>query len=73
MHTYLELGLGSLKDYQKKINIFSPTEIDNIYNCIMDSIIKIHTLKIAHRDIKLDNIIKSKENGWVLADFGCST
>ncbi|CAK64587.1 unnamed protein product (macronuclear) [Paramecium tetraurelia] len=70
MHTYLELGTGNLRSYTNRL---SEVEIDNVFNCILDSIIKIHSIKIAHRDIKLDNILKTKENGWVLSDFGCST
>ncbi|CAD8211759.1 unnamed protein product [Paramecium octaurelia] len=70
MHTFLELGTGNLRQY---INKLTEAEIDHVFNCVLDSIIKIHSIKIAHRDIKLENILRTKENGWVLSDFGCST
>ncbi|CAD8122944.1 unnamed protein product [Paramecium sonneborni] len=72
MYAYLDHGLGNLKEYLIKLKKFSDLQFDNLFNCILDSILKIHSLKIAHGDIKLENIINTQKNGWVLADFGCA-
>ncbi|CAD8133339.1 unnamed protein product [Paramecium octaurelia] len=72
MYAYLDLGLGSLKEYQIKFKKFTELQFNNLFDCILDSILKIHSLKIAHSDIKLENIINTQNNGWVLADFGCA-
>ncbi|CAD8205996.1 unnamed protein product [Paramecium pentaurelia] len=72
MYAYLDLGLGNLREYQIKFNKFTDLQFNNMFDCILDSIIKIHSLKIAHGDIKLENIINTQKNGWVLADFGCA-
>ncbi|CAD8212757.1 unnamed protein product [Paramecium octaurelia] len=73
MYAYLDLGLGNLKEYQMKLKQFTELQFNNLFDCILDSILKIHSLKIAHNDIKLENIINTQKNGWVLADFGCAT
>ncbi|CAD8106415.1 unnamed protein product [Paramecium sonneborni] len=72
MYAYLDLGMGNLKEYQIKFQKFTDQQLNNMFDCILDSIIKIHSLKIAHGDIKLENIINTQQNGWVLADFGCA-
>ncbi|CAD8116827.1 unnamed protein product [Paramecium primaurelia] len=70
MYAYLDLGLGSLRYFRNKMVRFTESQLDNIYNSILDSIIKLHTLNISHGDIKLENIINTTDNGWVLGDFG---
>ncbi|CAK64664.1 unnamed protein product (macronuclear) [Paramecium tetraurelia] len=73
IYAYLDLGLGNLKEYQLRLKQFTELQFNNLFDCILDSVLKIHSLKIAHNDIKLENIINTQKNGWVLADFGCST
>ncbi|CAD8122881.1 unnamed protein product [Paramecium sonneborni] len=72
MYAYLDLGLGNLKEYLKQLKKFNDLQFNNLFDCILDSIIKIHSLQIAHGDIKLENIINTIQKGWVLADFGCA-
>lgn len=38
----------------------------------MHAIYNIHKEKIAHRDIKPNNILLNKDGDWVLSDFGVS-
>ncbi|CAK75291.1 unnamed protein product (macronuclear) [Paramecium tetraurelia] len=72
LYAYLDLGLGNLKEYQIQLKKFTEDQFNNLFDCILDSILKIHSLKIVHNDIKLENIINTQKNGWVLADFGCA-
>ena len=49
-------------------------EIRDIFNQIVDGIVYLHGLSIAHRDIKLDNIVISEDMKTIkFIDFGlCS-
>lgn len=50
-------------------------EVQNIrhLNQIIEAVKFLHTNKIVHRDIKLDNIFLDSENNVKLGDFGCAS
>jgi serine/threonine protein kinase len=61
----------NLDVYLQKKGTFVEREIKNFLNELLPVLALIHEKKIIHRDIKLDNIMRRKENGQlVLIDFG---
>jgi serine/threonine protein kinase len=61
----------NLAVYLQKKGAFIEREVKNFLNELLPVLVLIHEKKIIHRDIKLDNIMRRKENGQlVLIDFG---
>ncbi|KAM3146103.1 hypothetical protein pb186bvf_001760 [Paramecium bursaria] len=65
----MERAKFNLFDYSRNHQI-GDEEAMNIFVQILDQIINIHSVNIAHRDIKPQNIFYVKEKGWLLSDFG---
>lgn len=63
---------GDLEKYLKE-NLGSLLALENvrkIINCIAQAVKHLHSLGIAHRDIKLANVLLKKDFTIKLADFG---
>ncbi|KAM3146096.1 hypothetical protein pb186bvf_001753 [Paramecium bursaria] len=65
----MERAEFNLFDYSRNHQI-KDEEAQNIFVQILDQIINIHSVNIAHRDIKPQNIFYVKDKGWLLSDFG---
>lgn len=64
---------GDLLAYLKKRGPLKELESFSIMKQIAEGVNYMHENKIAHRDIKLANILKFKDNKVKLADFGLSS
>lgn len=51
-------------------NLLPPENVRKIIRCIADAISLLHARGIAHRDIKLANVLLKKDFTIKLADFG---
>jgi len=51
----------------------SETEVKNMFRQIVESLIFAHALKVAHRDIKLDNILLDSKGNTKIIDFGLAS
>lgn len=40
---------------------------------LLDGLVEIRSYQVIHSDIKLENILKTKENTYVYSDFGCAS
>ena len=60
----------TLKDYQKEKGRLDPIEVIEMLYPIIDSLEKIHSAGIIHRDISPDNIMLLKNGKLKLMDFG---
>jgi len=49
------------------------TEVKNLFRQIVDSLIFVHSQKVAHRDIKLDNILLDSKGNTKIVDFGLAS
>ncbi|CAK66682.1 unnamed protein product (macronuclear) [Paramecium tetraurelia] len=67
----MELASATLSEYVSNADI-EYNEFLSIYHSILQQILEMHSLRIAHRDIKLSNIMYTDQKGWVIADFGCA-
>ncbi|KAM3146102.1 hypothetical protein pb186bvf_001759 [Paramecium bursaria] len=65
----MERAEFNLFDYSRNQKI-GDDEAMNIFVQIIDQIINLHSVNIAHRDIKLQNIFYVIDKGWLLSDFG---
>jgi serine/threonine protein kinase len=63
----------SLKDRIKKEGKLKEKEARSIFEKILSGLKAIHTIGIAHRDVKPDNILITKEGKVKLIDFGTVT
>lgn len=62
----------TLKKYRKKEkDNFNLQEFENIFNCLLDNIEKIHQHKIIHRDLKPENIFIANDD-LLIGDFDIS-
>ena len=64
---------GDLVSYFKNNPLFKEDEIKIFFYRILSALKVIHSNKIIHRDIKLDNILLDKEKNPVIIDFGISS
>ncbi|OHS98146.1 hypothetical protein TRFO_35480 [Tritrichomonas foetus] len=65
---------GDLFNYIRQNNrLLSETEIKHFFRNIVKIVAYVHTLKLAHRDLKLENILLDQSGRVMLADFGFST
>ena len=75
-HLILEYIQGtSLYAYikSKPNNCLDEAEAKRIFRQVLSAVDYCHTQKIAHRDIKLDNILLDQKNNVKIIDFGFST
>jgi serine/threonine protein kinase len=73
--TYLvleNLGGGELYDYLAERGRLEEEEARNIFEQLIDGIDYCHSKDIAHRDLKLDNLLLDSHNNVKIADFGLS-
>ncbi|CAD8207301.1 unnamed protein product [Paramecium pentaurelia] len=67
----MEIAYTTLDEYIAKVDI-QYDEFISIYHQILQQILEMHSLRIAHRDIKLSNIMYTCQKGWLISDFGCA-
>jgi len=67
----MELGDGTLTDEIKKAPM-APDRAKTVFKGILEGLAHIHSLHLAHRDIKPDNILMTKGVGKI-TDFGLTT
>ncbi|KAM3146105.1 hypothetical protein pb186bvf_001762 [Paramecium bursaria] len=65
----MERAEFNLFEYSRNHQI-GDDESMNIFVQILDQIINLHQINIAHRDIKPQNVFYVKDKGWLLSDFG---
>ncbi|PAV88759.1 hypothetical protein WR25_24307 [Diploscapter pachys] len=63
---------GELYDYVSRHGSLPENEARRIFRQITSAVLYCHKHQIAHRDLKLENILIDHENGAKLADFGLS-
>ena len=61
---------GDLNDIVQEVGGLSEDEAKHYFHPIMDALSYIHKLGIAHRDIKLENILVTADDDAKLSDFG---
>ncbi|CAI2385740.1 unnamed protein product [Moneuplotes crassus] len=73
-HIVLELAKGtSLLKNLKAVTRFSEIESKTIFRKILEGVDYLHRSNIAHRDLKLENIIIDKSKNVKIIDFGFAT
>ncbi|KAM3146148.1 hypothetical protein pb186bvf_001805 [Paramecium bursaria] len=65
----LERAQFNLYEYSRKHQITKEYSYDILF-LILQQIINMHSINIAHRDVKPQNIFYVKDKGWLLSDFG---
>ncbi|KAM3146161.1 hypothetical protein pb186bvf_001818 [Paramecium bursaria] len=65
----MERAQFNLYDYSRKYQI-TKEHAYYILIQILQQIINMHSINIAHRDVKPQNIFYVKDKGWLLSDFG---
>ncbi|XP_006823146.1 receptor-interacting serine/threonine-protein kinase 2-like [Saccoglossus kowalevskii] len=63
---------GSLRDYQKNNDVSWPIILDLVHDVILGMNYLHKTLKLVHRDVKIDNILVDKGPKAKVSDFGLS-
>ena len=63
---------GDLLNYVRKRRRLKEPLAQKIFKQIIDGLNYIHSKRIAHRDIKLDNILLDGKGNVKIADFGVS-
>jgi len=63
---------GELRGYVEKHKSLSEEESRSFFKQIVRAVHYIHSKKIIHRDLKLENILLDKENRCKIVDFGLS-
>lgn len=73
IYVFLELCQGgALSKIVEAENGLSESKARVYFSQIMSALAYVHDLNVAHRDIKLDNILVTSENHAKLSDFGLS-
>ncbi|KAM3146163.1 hypothetical protein pb186bvf_001820 [Paramecium bursaria] len=65
----LERAQFNLYDYSRKYKITNEYAHYILFQ-ILQQIVNMHSINIAHRDVKPQNIFFVKDKGWLLSDFG---
>ncbi|VDN35422.1 unnamed protein product [Gongylonema pulchrum] len=63
---------GELYDYVSKYGSLPEPEARRIFRQITSAVLYCHKHKVAHRDLKLENILLDTDNNAKIADFGLS-
>ncbi|KAI1717205.1 protein kinase domain-containing protein [Ditylenchus destructor] len=63
---------GELYDYVSKFGSLPESEARRIFRQITSAVLYCHKHKVAHRDLKLENILLDANNNAKIADFGLS-
>uniref|UniRef100_A0A7E5A053 Protein kinase domain-containing protein n=1 Tax=Panagrellus redivivus TaxID=6233 RepID=A0A7E5A053_PANRE len=63
---------GELYDYVSKNGSLPEAEARRIFRQITSAVLYCHKHKVAHRDLKLENILMDSDNNAKIADFGLS-
>uniref|UniRef100_A0A915CUX8 Aurora kinase n=1 Tax=Ditylenchus dipsaci TaxID=166011 RepID=A0A915CUX8_9BILA len=63
---------GELYDYVSKFGSLPESEARRIFRQITSAVLYCHKHKVAHRDLKLENILLDASNNAKIADFGLS-
>ena len=66
----LELGTGDLLDLLTRKGVLAEAEALRYFREIVSAVEFLHTQRIAHRDLKLENVLISASGSCKLADFG---
>ena len=66
----LELGTGDLLDLLTRKRVLAEAEALRYFREIVGAVEFLHTQRIAHRDLKLENVLISASGSCKLADFG---
>lgn len=73
-HIVLELAHGmSLLKHLKLSRKFPELEAKEVFKKILQGVDYLHKTEIAHRDLKLENIIIDKDKNIKIIDFGFAT
>jgi serine/threonine protein kinase len=67
LHSFLELY-----DYVSKFGSLPEAEARRIFRQITSAVLYCHKHKVAHRDLKLENILLDQDKNAKIADFGLS-
>ncbi|KAM3128156.1 hypothetical protein pb186bvf_019755 [Paramecium bursaria] len=65
----MERAETNLFIYSKK-NKINANQAYTIFRIILKQLINMHSIRIAHRDVKPQNIFYAVDKGWLLSDFG---
>ena len=63
---------GDLLSYLKKRRKIKESVAKVLFKQLLDGINFMHHKMVAHRDIKLDNILLNYNGNWKICDFGVS-
>lgn len=63
---------GSISSLLKKSGPLHETELRRFLKQLLIGLRSLHAAGIAHRDIKCENLLLSRENALKVADFGCA-
>ena len=66
----LEMGTGDLLDLLTRKRVMAEAEALRYFREIVGAVEFLHTQRIAHRDLKLENVLISASGACKLADFG---
>ncbi|KAM3146156.1 hypothetical protein pb186bvf_001813 [Paramecium bursaria] len=69
IYACLERAQFNLYEYSRQYQITKEHAYDILF-LILHQIINMHSINIAHRDVKPQNIFYVKNKGWILCDFG---